>query len=191
MKMFERPDTMRYRWTDKWCDTTDRERRTDRKAWRYIPHRDKWRKLDIPYSNYWEANHISHCNDREYADEISDYLMQGLDENSPDQPFLPKKPFLVAREGSLDTCVRRAMYSRILIEKGRRLHHMTVRSLTSRYDQWSIDTSLKYIQGRNPYVWYVYGGRILRVSSEDMDRLTAVDEIYLNSPEFKRAFQYV
>jgi len=192
MKMFERPDSMRYKWTDEWCDTFDQVRRMNRKMWCYIPHRDKWRQLDVPYSYYWEANHISQCNDRQYADEISDYLVQGLDENSVDQPFLPKKPFMVARARSLRECVRRAMHSRILIDKGRELHHMTIKSLTTEYDRWPIDSCLKYVHHHgDTHVWYVYGGRILKVSSEDTARLMAVDEIYLNSPEFKRAFQYV
>ena len=88
-------------------------------------------------------------------------------------------------------CVNKAMYSRILIKHGRNLHHMTVKSLTSRHDKWEIDDSLKYLESRKGHIWYLYNGGILKVSTEDMDRLRAIDEIYLNSPEFKRAYQYV
>ena len=99
MKLFERSDEMRYKWTDKWCDTLSRDRRCDAHAWRYIDYKNMWRKLDLDYRNGWEANHISHMNDRQRADEMTDYLLQGLDENSFDQPFLPRKPFLVGRSG--------------------------------------------------------------------------------------------
>lgn len=191
MKMFERSDFMRYKWTDEWCDTFDTKRRSDREAWCYISHRNKWRKRESERQTSWEANHVSHCNDREYAEEMTDYLIQGLDENSFDQPFLPKKPFLVARAGSMRECVMSAMYSRILIEQGRKLHHMTIKSLTSRYDKWPVDACIKYYDSGDRYVWYLYSGRMFKVSIEGMDRLIAVDEIYLSSPEFKRAYHYV
>ena len=166
MQIFNRPEFMRHTWVDGY--------RGGRKV----------RKLSFfpGYIAFHDKNeHYMTANVKSRNEMLTDYLDAQIDQSVDEQPFLPRKPYLVGRGFNSYACINHAMNMKSLMN-AKYMHHKTRQSLSVSHLRSELD-----FNEDDGHVWYLYNGKLLKITTSNREVLDAFDIIFRNSPEVRYA----
>ena len=175
MRLFARPNHMRYSWFQN----------DDGQFYKYIT--DEYGEPARRYKNNFDVSWYS--NGARKASEMGFYLAQGVisDPCPQEQPFLPKRPHLVARSFHLDDCVIDAVESVLFTSRDYRMYHVTKKNISPTHLKRSVTQD---IDPTDRNVYYIYSGILFRIQTKDVRKLEAFDTMFRGSPEVRRVLDH-